>query len=150
MWITFLVSSVSLGAITPSPMVLLQSCLKQSLRQNSPPDRDNARFVCLEKFVKVPLSVCEKEAQKMEYLTNTEEALKNCYYSRPESFNTRNCLDVAKKLHTSLDRDSMRLDCMSALESQIESSKNKNCLMIANSFEQLHYKERFKQVCQEN
>ncbi len=85
----------------------------------------------------------------MEYLTNSEEALKSCYYARPQAWGARNCLNVAKKLHTTLDRDSMRLDCISQLES-LQNSGNKSCLIISEAFEQLHYKERFKQVCQEN
>jgi hypothetical protein len=125
-----------------------RSCLKQSMRKNSPPERDDSKLICLEKFVGVTLSSCLGEAKKLEYLTNSEEAYKTCYYSRPQVWNTRNCLDVAKKLHTFIDRDGMRLDCFSQLESQ--QTSRKNCLMVAVSFEQLHYRERFKQVCQEN
>lgn len=137
---------MGMGAENASKEILFKSCLKQSLRKNSPPQRDNAKFICLEKFVSIPLSLCLHEAEKMEYLSNTQEALKSCYYSRSQEWNPRNCLAVAKKLHTFIDRDNMRLDCFSQLESQRNTEKN--CLMILESFEQLHYKERFKQVCQ--
>ena len=144
LWIIF-VSSVGLAAEVKTADLQFRTCVKQALRKNSPPDRDNAKIICLEKFVNIPLSICLDEAKKMEYLTNTEEAYKSCYYSRPQMWTARNCLAVAKRLHTLDDRDSMRLDCFNELESQQPSKKN--CSMVSESFEQLHYKERFKQVC---
>jgi hypothetical protein len=140
-------SSVSFGALTKPIDLLFKTCLRQSLQKSSPPDRDNARFVCFEKFPHTPFSTCLDEAKKMEYMSNAEEAMKNCYYSRPQVWSARNCLDVAKKLHTALERDDMRLDCFSEFQAQGTQS---TCSMIANSFEQTYYKERFKQVCQDN
>lgn len=148
LWFIF-VSSVSFGATLKNTDLYFKTCLRQALHKNTPPDRDNAKKICLNKFVEIPLSSCLVEAKKMEYLTNSEEALKSCYYARPHAWSAKNCLNVAKKLHTTLDRDSMRLDCLSQLES-LQNTGNKSCLIISESFEQLHYKERYKQVCQEN
>ncbi len=147
LWFTF-VSSISLSKELKTIDLRFKTCLKQALVKNSPPDRDSSKMICLDKFVGIPLSSCLNESKKLEYLTNSEVALKNCYYSRPQSWSASNCLDVAKKLHTVLDRDNMRLDCFSQLESQQPSRKN--CLMVSKSFEQSHYKERYQQVCQEN
>lgn len=147
LWIIF-VSSIGFGANLKAVELHFHTCLRQALRKSSPPARDNAKFICLEKFVSIPFSSCLKEARRMEYLSNSEEALKSCYYSRSLVWNTRNCLNVAKKLHTVIDRDRMRLDCFSQLDAQQMSRKN--CLLISESFEQTHYKERFKQVCEEN
>ena len=146
LWIIFM-SSVGFAAQVNPLDLQFRACVKQALRKNSPPDRDNSKIVCLEKFVGIPFSTCLIEAKKMEYLSTSEEAYKSCYYSRPKMWSARNCLNVAKKLHTLADRDSMRLDCFSELESQQASKKD--CLMVSESFEQLHYKERFKQVCQD-
>lgn len=147
LWFIFM-SSTGFGAQADSVNLAFKSCLRHSLHKNSPPDRDNAKFICLERFVGIPLDTCLNEAMKMEYLSNSQEALKSCYYSRPRIWNARRCLDVAKKLHTISERDNMRMDCFSQLES--ERMSRVKCLMITESFEQLHYKERFKQVCQEN
>ncbi len=146
LWIILFVSSVSWSAPAPTAEKLMGHCLKQALHKNSPPDRDNARSVCLGKYTQVSLSRCLSEAGKMEYLLNADEAYKDCYYSRSRDWNTRSCLRVAKKLYTMWDRDSMRLDCYSQLESQFSF---KNCSVIANSFEQMHYKERFRQACRD-
>jgi hypothetical protein len=144
LWILF-VSSVCFGSGANSADLHFRSCLKQALRKNSPPERDNARSFCLEKFGSVSLSTCSNEATKMEYRSNSEEALKNCYYARPQEWSARSCLNVAKKLLTMLDRDNMRLDCFSQLESQ--DNNTKNCTMISESFEQPEYEKRYKQVC---
>lgn len=145
-WFIF-VSSVSFGYQADSVELRFQSCSKQALRKKTPPDRDNAKFICLGKFKGISLSQCLKEAGKMEYLLNSQEALKSCYYSRPQLWNVKRCLDVAKMLHTSIDRDNMRLDCVSQIE--LQQISQDNCLKVSQSFEQLHYKERFKQACQE-
>lgn len=147
-WVGFIfVSSVSFGLPTETSDLSFRTCLRQGLRKNSPPDRDNAKLICLEKFTSISLLTCSLEAKKMEYLSNTEKALKSCYFSRPRAWNTMNCLNVAKKMSLMTDRDNVRLDCFSQLE--LQQMSRKNCFKIYNSFEQMHYKERYQQVCQE-
>ncbi len=142
------VSSVGFGANPKIQDRSLKVCLKQAMNQKNPPDRDNAKLFCLEKFSGASFSTCLDEAKKLEYLTNSQEALKSCYFSRPKIWSARNCVGVAKQLHTIVDRDSMCLDCISQLEARQISFIN--CMKISDSFEQLHYKERFEQVCQKN
>ncbi len=142
-----LMSSVSLGLTAGSVDLRYQSCAQQALRKKSPPERDHAKLICLEKVKGISFEKCLSEAEKMEYLSTTQEALKSCYYGRPQIWNSKSCLEVSRRLYTSLDRDNMRLDCFSQMESKQVSRAN--CLRVTQAFEQSHYRERFKQVCQE-
>ncbi len=146
LWFIFMFS-VSLGSAAGTADLSYQSCAQQALRKKSPPERDHAKLTCLERVRGISFSKCLSEARKMEYLSSTQEALKSCYYGRPNIWNAKSCLEVARRLYTSLDRDNMRLDCLSQLESKEISRAS--CLRVTRSFEQLHYRERFEQVCQE-
>lgn len=89
----------------------------------------------------------------MEYVTNSEEAKRLCYFSKPLAWSVNNCLGVAKSLHTAVDRDAMRLDCLEQLLVQPGNQTKMtqvSCLKIAKSFEQVHHRERFAQVCADN
>ncbi len=141
------VSSVSFGLTAGSADIRYQSCAQQALRKKSPPERDHAKSICLDRIKGISLKKCLREAEKMEYLLTTQEALKSCYYARPQIWNSKSCLEVARRLYTSLDRDNMRLDCLSQMESKQISRAS--CLRVTQAFEQLHYRERFEQVCQE-
>lgn len=140
------VSVLTAHAAKPSKTLELKSCLKNSLKNATPPSRDHARQNCLEDHLKVSLNVCLSEAQKMEYLTNEQAALKSCYYTRPAVGTLKSCFGVAKKLHSLSDRDGMRLDCISTYGLPSSSS---GCLKAANSFEQTQYKNRFLSTCLE-
>lgn len=126
-----------------------KSCTKNSLKLNSPNERDQARLGCLEK--KLPqtstLSSCLKEAKKFEYLLTEQEAIKTCYHSNSKFWGIKNCLTVAKELHSLSDRDGMRLDCVATLG--VPNDKGQ-CLNFANSFEQIEYKRKFNSTCLEN
>lgn len=137
-------SSVAFSAKT-DPKFLI--CLKSSLKRSTPIERDEARLACMRRHVNINLSTCTQEAQRMEYLLNEQVALKECYYTRTQSWSLANCFNVAKKLHTLSDRDGMRLDCLT----QMSLPKDKgNCLKLANSFEQRQHKLRFVSVCLEH
>ena len=146
LWFIFM-SCVSFGSTAGTADLRYQTCAKQALRKKSPPERDQAKLICLDKMKGISFSKCLSEATKMEYLSTTQEAIKSCYYRRPQIWNAKSCLEVARRLYTSLDRDNMRLDCLSQLESKQVSRAS--CLRVTQAFEQLHYRERFEQVCQE-
>jgi hypothetical protein len=133
-------------ATLPAQKYEFKSCLKNSLKNPTPPLRDRARQFCLERHARVSLESCTKEASKMEYLTNEQAALRNCYLTRPAQWTLNNCMSVAKKLHSLSDRDGMRLDCVSTYGLPRTSS---TCLKTANSFEQTQYKNRFISTCLE-
>ncbi len=139
-------SSIGFGYEAKALDYRFKVCLKQALKKNTPPDRDNAKLICLEKFKTIPFSICSQEAMKMEYLVNSQEALQNCYFSRPQMWTTRRCLAVAEKLHTALERDSMRLNCVDQLEQQRRDWRT--CKKISDAFEQTHHKERVRQTCE--
>jgi hypothetical protein len=148
MWVVLL-SSLGFAAVPKSVHLEFKSCLSAALKKISPPQRDNAKFICLEKFKGISFSTCFKEARKMEYITNSEEAKRLCYYSKPLAWSVGNCLGVAKSLHTILDRDAMRLDCLEQLGNQFRMTQV-SCLKIAKSLEQAHHKERFVEACAGN
>lgn len=139
-----LVFSNGLQAALPNPN--LSRCLKDSLTRSTAPERDAARFACFSRSSNMRLSSCIREAQRMEYLLNEQEALMDCYYSNPRAWGLNNCFYVAKRLHTRTDRDSMRLDCVA----QIGLPRDKNqCLKMTKSIEQSHHRVRMARACLE-
>jgi hypothetical protein len=141
------------ASIKPNIAEMQQSqfnlCKRNSLKFNEPNDRDQARLSCLSKeFPKqLSLETCVKEAKKFEYLLNEQSALRSCYYSKPQFIGMKNCLFVAKELHGLLDRDDMRLECVSSLG--LPRSREK-CLEVANKFEQGQLKKKLISTCLEN
>lgn len=122
-------------------------CLQGALIPPTPQQRDEARQACLRRFINISLSKCLDEARRMEYLFNEQEALKMCFYIRPQAWNLPNCFDVAKKLHTRADRDGMRLECFTQMDLPID---KKSCLKLAKSFEQRQHEMRFVSTCSEH
>lgn len=128
---------------------LFHLCKQNSLKLAAPHERDRARMNCLVNNFSSQgdLKTCIKEAKKFEYLVNEQEGLKNCYYGNSRFSGIKNCLIVAKELHTLSDRDDMRLSCISSLG--LPNNKG-SCLEVVDSFEQGQVKKKLRSICLEN
>ena len=144
----FLISVPGLAAIEKKDSEF-RNCTKNSLLYATPQQRDLNRLNCIEKKwpKSLTLQQCLKEARKFEYLTNEQLAIKSCYHTNTQYAGIKNCLTVANQLHEIFERDEMRFDCVSVAGLP---KKKSECLNIANSFEQLKYKNRLNIVCLEN
>ncbi|MFN8847237.1 MAG: hypothetical protein ACK5V3_01995 [Bdellovibrionales bacterium] len=141
------------ASIKPTMVEMQQSqfklCKSNSLKLSDPNSRDQARLNCITKEFPTRLGIesCVKEAKKFEYLLNEQSALRSCYYSKPQFAGMKNCLFIAKELHSLGDRDDMRLECVSSIG--LPRGRN-SCLEVANKFEQGQLKKKLITTCLEN